>query len=293
MRSFDTITSLRASLRAWREDGKSVGFVPTMGALHDGHLSLIRRAKSECDVVVTSVFVNPTQFGPGEDFAKYPRDQAHDSRLAQTAGVDAIFMPPVEVMYPEGAQTFVDVTQVSQRWEGEKRPGHFRGAATVCTKLFNIVNPDRAYFGMKDYQQLKVIQRMVHDLMLPLTIVPCPIVREKDGLALSSRNVYLSPEDRHVATVLHHALDATVQAYRGGEHSTAALQGLLQSSISAEPRATIDYAVVVDADTLEPVPTADQPTVALVAVRFGSTRLIDNALLEEPVPRNGNMHQQA
>lgn len=286
MRTFQQITALRAYLRAAREDNKRIGFVPTMGAFHEGHLTLMRRARADCDVVVVSVFVNPTQFGPGEDFSRYPRDLARDSRLAQQADVDALFTPDVETIYPAGAQTFVEVPGLAARWEGESRPGHFRGVATVCAKLFQIVQPDRAYFGQKDYQQLKVIERMVADLFLPLTVVPVPIVREEDGLAMSSRNVYLSAAERRAAPVLYRALSRAQAAFASGERSGAALRAILTASLAAEPLVSPDYAAIADAETLEPLTTVEDRAVALLAARIGSTRLIDNALLGFPAEKN-------
>lgn len=279
MRTFDQVSGLRAYLRAAREDGKKVGFVPTMGALHEGHLALMRRAQGDCDVVVVSIFVNPTQFSPGEDYERYPRDLQRDSRLAQQVGVDALFTPSVEEMYPPGGQTVVEVPELAKRWEGEFRPGHFRGVATVCTKLFNIVQPDRAYFGQKDYQQLKVIERLVADLHLPLTIVPVATVRDQDGLALSSRNSYLSAEERQAATVLHRALEKVEALFNAGERSGRILQEVLLETLAQEPRAVIDYAAVADAETLEPLEKVEYRAVALLAVRIGTTRLIDNTLL--------------
>jgi pantoate--beta-alanine ligase len=279
MRTFDQVTALRAYLRAAREDGKVVGFVPTMGALHEGHLTLMRRARGDCDVVVSSVFVNPTQFAAGEDFDKYPRDIQKDSVLAQKAGVDALFAPPVEELYPTGSQTLVDVPDLAAKWEGAIRPGHFRGVATVCAKLFQIVQPNRVYFGQKDYQQLRIIERMVADLHVPLTVVSVPTVRAEDGLALSSRNVYLSEEERKASTVLSRALNAVSQEFQAGQRSGTLLAKTLTDLIQAEPLAILDYAVVVDADTLEPVHNIEKRAAALVAARFGKTRLIDNALL--------------
>jgi pantoate--beta-alanine ligase len=279
MRTFDQITSLRAYLRAAREDGKSVGFVPTMGALHEGHLTLMRKARSECDVVVASIFVNPTQFAPGEDFEKYPRDLRKDSVLSQKAGVDALFVPAPDQIYPPGGSTVVEVPDVTRRWEAEVRPDHFRGVATVCAKLFNIVQPGRAYFGQKDYQQLKVIERMVADLHFEIKIVAVPTVREPDGLALSSRNVYLSPEERTAATLLSAALNAARQAYEAGEREPAQLESIMRGVVADAPPVNLEYAAVADIETLEPLPQVDDRAVLLVAARVGQTRLIDNAML--------------
>ncbi|HXG24848.1 MAG TPA: pantoate--beta-alanine ligase [Chthonomonadales bacterium] len=293
MRTFDQVSGLRAYLHAVREDGKKVGFVPTMGALHEGHLALMRRARDDCDVVVVSIFVNPTQFGPGEDYERYPRDLPRDSRLAQQVGVDALFTPSVEEMYPPGGQTVVEVPELAKRWEGEFRPGHFRGVATVCAKLFNIVQPDCAYFGQKDYQQLKVIERLVTDLHLPLTIVPVATVRDPDGLALSSRNSYLSPVERQAATVLHRALEKVEALFNAGERSGRILQEVLLETLAQEPMAVIDYAAVADAETLEPLEKIEHRAVALLAVRIGTTRLIDNTLLGTTHNRHENSSLRA
>jgi len=283
MRTFHQITALRAYLRAARKDDKRIGFVPTMGAFHEGHLTLMRRARADCDIVVVSVFVNPTQFGPGEDFERYPRDLARDSRLAQQVGVDALFTPTVEEIYPAGAQMVVEVPVLAARWEGEARPGHFRGVATVCAKLFQIVQPDRAYFGQKDYQQLKVVERLVADLHIPLTVVPVPTVREEDGLAMSSRNAYLSAEERRAATVLHRALTRAESLFESGERSGKVLRAALTETLTSEPLAKPDYAAIADAETLEPLETVEDRAVALLAVRIGATRLIDNLLLGAPL----------
>jgi pantoate--beta-alanine ligase len=287
MRTFEQVSGLRAYLHAAREDGKKIGFVPTMGALHAGHLALMRRARGDCDVVVVSIFVNPTQFGPGEDYERYPRDLQHDSRLAQQVGVDALFTPSVEEMYLPGGQTVVEVPELAKRWEGEFRPGHFRGVATVCTKLFNIVQPDRAYFGQKDYQQLKVIERLVSDLHLPLAIVPVATVRDTDGLALSSRNSYLSAEERQAARVLYRTLEKVEALFYAGERSGRILREVMAETLAQEPKAVVDYAAIADTETLEPLEKIEQRAVALLAVRIGNTRLIDNALLGATLNRHG------
>lgn len=287
MRTFQQITTLRAFVRAAREDGKMVGLVPTMGALHEGHLSLMRRAHGDCDITVASIFVNPTQFRQGEDYDAYPRDLSRDSKLAQEAGVDALFAPSVEVIYPEGSRTFVEVPSSAALWEGERRPGHFRGVATICTMLFNIVQPNRVYFGEKDYQQLKLIERLVADLHLPVTVIPMPTVREPDGLAMSSRNVNLSVEERKAAVVLSRALDAAEQYYQEGERRAQALETAMRAMLATQPAAEVEYAVVVDAETLEPMEMLESRAVALLAVRFGKTRLIDNRLLPAATGRNG------
>lgn len=278
MRMFDSVASMRTAIRAARQEGHTIGFVPTMGALHDGHLSLARRARTECDFVVMSVFVNPTQFGPGEDFARYPRQLNRDSAMAQKVGVHAVFAPPPDAMYPAGAQTVVSVPGVSARWEGAARPTHFAGVATVCAKLFSIVEPDRVYMGLKDLQQVRVLQRMATDLILPLKIIPCETVREPDGLAMSSRNAYLSEVERTGARVLYQALAACEHEFRAGERSVSALEAVLQRVLAGEPLARPDYATVVDAVTLEPIDTVEAQAAAIVAVRVGATRLIDNLL---------------
>lgn len=275
-----TVSEVRRAVAAARREGKSVGFVPTMGALHEGHLALIRRACQDCGFVGVSIFVNPTQFGPSEDFARYPRTLEADSQMCREAGVDIIFAPDAEEMYPEGFATWVEVGGVTEMLEGEFRPGHFRGVATVCLKLFNIFQPDRAYFGQKDYQQLQVIRKMVRDLNLPLEIVPVETVREPDGLALSSRNRYLSAEERRAALVLSKSLAEARSAFDSGERNAAAIQSVVRSVLDSEPLAQTDYAVVVDAETLLPIDRIDKPAAVLLAVRIGSTRLIDNAVFD-------------
>jgi pantoate--beta-alanine ligase len=256
-----------------------------MGALHEGHLSLVRRARSESDRLVVSVFVNPTQFGRGEDFDRYPRDYNGDYELLREAGCDAIFTPGVEEMYGEGRadlssgeQTFVDAGNLGGMWEGAERPGHFRGVATVVTMLFHAVAPHRAYFGEKDYQQLKVIQKLVHDLLFDVEIVPCPTVRERDGLAMSSRNAYLSPEERKAATVLPQALDAAIRLAKQGERDAERLVQRIREVCDAEPLVSLRYAAVVDAETLSSLKSlGDRPARALIAAHVGPTHLIDNA----------------
>lgn len=294
MRTFHTIRELRAHLRAAREEGLTIGFVPTMGALHEGHLALIRRAETECDRTVVSIFVNPTQFGPHEDYQRYPRDLGRDSSLCQQEGVEALFVPSVEEMYPPvtGAPpasclTFVHVRGLTDRFEGAARPGHFDGVATVCAKLFNIVQPHRAYFGQKDYQQLLVVERMVADLNLPVTIVPVPTVRDSDGLALSSRNGYLTPEERRRALVLPTALQEAARLYDAGERHAAALREAMRAALQREPEVAVDYADVADPTTLEPLETVTTGAVALAAIRVGSTRLIDNMLLGVGLNQHG------
>jgi pantoate--beta-alanine ligase len=268
-------------VRSWRgERAGTVGLVPTMGALHAGHVSLVEAAGRENDRVLVSVFVNPTQFGPREDYARYPRDLERDEALLERAGADAVFAPGVEVMYPPGAETTIDVGSVAAPLEGEQRPGHFRGVATVVLKLLAIATPDRAYFGEKDAQQLAVVRRLVADLDVPVGIRACPIVREPDGLALSSRNAYLSPAERRAATVLFRALRAAEEAWRQGERRADALREAMKSTLQGEPLARVDYAAVADPASFREVDVADRPVRLLLAVYVGETRLIDNLLLE-------------
>lgn len=272
------ILSNPIDLRSWRRSaGRSLGFVPTMGYLHEGHLSLVRRAKAENEIVAASIFVNPAQFGPHEDFERYPRDEPRDLALLEEAGVDAVYLPSPSTMYPVGYQTYVTVEEVSRRLEGESRPGHFRGVATVVLKLFNAAEPTRAYFGRKDAQQLRVLQRMVRDLDLPVDIVPCKIVREPDGLAMSSRNVYLSPEDRAAAPVLYQALTRARKRFQEGELDADRLRQLVSDPIAAEPRAHIEYISLADDASLEEITgKVLEPALLSLVVRFGSTRLLDN-----------------
>ena len=278
MRTFTTI----AGFREWRRaPGGTLGLVPTMGALHAGHLSLVAAARRENERVAATIFVNPTQFGPAEDLARYPRDLGRDQALLEEAGCDALLAPGVDEIYPAGSETTVDVGSVARPLEGERRPGHFRGVATVVLKLLQIAAPDRAYFGEKDAQQLAVIRRLVEDLHLPVQIRGCPIVREPDGLAMSSRNAYLAPEDRRAATVLFRALEAAEALWGEGERRGDALRRAMEGVIAAEPRASLDYAAVADARTFQPLHTvADGPARLLLAVFFGDTRLIDNRLLQ-------------
>ena len=279
MQIIETIAAFRA---ARAELKGSVGLVPTMGYLHDGHIALVRQARAENDHVVVSIFVNPTQFGPNEDFASYPRDPEHDLAVLREANTALVFTPTVAEMYPPGFQTYVEVTGVSQGLEGERRPGHFRGVATVVAKLFNIVQPDRAYFGQKDAQQAAVIRRMVADLAMPLEIVVAPIVRAPDGLALSSRNSYLTPEQRLVAPVLYRALTAAKARYEAGERSPDVLRTTVQEILAAEPLAQIDYVSAADAETLEELhASTDRPILLSLAVQIGKPRLLDNVILGE------------
>ncbi len=265
-----------------REQDRTIGLVPTMGALHDGHLSLVREARRMCDVVVVSVFVNPTQFGPGEDYEKYPRDLTKDTALLTDYNVDYIFAPTVEEIYPKGFSTYVTVEGLSDQLEGSSRPGHFRGVATVVTILLNTIRPDFAFFGQKDAQQALVIKRLVKDLAFDTEIVVLPTVREDSGLAISSRNLYLSEEELEAATVLHRALTQAKDAYKVGERSAGRLAGLIRTTIEAEPRARLDYVTVSDAETLEKLDKLDErPILIAVAVYIGKTRLIDNTILNK------------
>jgi pantoate--beta-alanine ligase len=263
-----------------REQDRTIGLVPTMGALHEGHLSLVREARRMCDVVVVSVFVNPTQFGPSEDFDKYPRNLTKDTALLTDYNVDYIFAPPVEEIYPKGFSSFVNVEGLSEQLEGASRPGHFRGVATVVTILFNIVRPDFAYFGQKDAQQATVIKRLVRDLAFETEIIVLPTVREDSGLAISSRNLYLSSEEQEAAAVIHQALAKAKAAYKEGERSAGRLAEIVRTTIEAEPSARLDYVSISDAETLEKLDKLDERTILIaVAVYIGKTRLIDNTVL--------------
>ena len=274
------IVTTLAELRSARLllDGR-VGFVPTMGYLHEGHVSLARRAREECDHVVVSIFVNPTQFGPSEDLSKYPRDLDRDLRLLEPVGVDLVWTPTPEIMYPPGYATWVEVEGLTRPLEGASRPGHFRGVTTVVSKLFNAVQPTKAYFGQKDAQQAAVIRKMTRDLNFPIEIVVCPTVREADGLAMSSRNSYLSPEERKAATVLFRSLSAARSAYERGERSAESLRKIMSETIAAEPLAKMQYVSVADYDTLEELETVTGKTLLSMAVFVGKTRLIDNFVL--------------
>jgi len=257
----------------------SVGFVPTMGYLHQGHLALVRQARAENSVVVVSIFVNPTQFGPTEDFKTYPRDTERDLDMLQKEKTDVVFMPSVEEMYPDRFSSWVDVQKVTDRLEGCHRPGHFKGVATVVAKLFNIVEPIRAYFGQKDAQQALVIKKMVADLNMNLEVIVAPTVRESDGLAMSSRNVYLNPQERQAATVLFKALTLAQNLLKKGERNAETVRQQMASLISLEPLAKIEYVSIANADTLEELSKIERPALASLAVRFSKTRLIDNIIL--------------
>ncbi len=273
-----TIAGFRAALDAARAEGKVVGFVPTMGYLHDGHASLMRAAAESCDLVAASIFVNPLQFAPTEDLSSYPRDLERDTEIAVDAGVTHLFTPSVDEMYPFGpVLTTVSVAEVSAPWEGATRPTHFAGVATVVAKLFSIVGPCRAFFGEKDFQQLAVIRRMVADLSIPVDVVGCPIVREPDGLAMSSRNTYLEGADREAAIVLRRALDAGLEAIGAGGRDPEAVMTAMAAVVDAEPLATLDYVAAVDAATLQVPPSLEGEVRLLVAAQVGRPRLIDNA----------------
>jgi pantoate--beta-alanine ligase len=275
----DTIAGMRAQVAGARREGQTVGFVPTMGYLHEGHLTLIRRAREESGLVVVSIFVNPTQFGPGEDFEAYPRDLERDAALAEGAGTDVLFYPPVREMYPDGYATYVTVEGMTAKLCGASRPTHFRGVTTVVAKLFHIVEPDLAFFGEKDHQQLLVIKRMVTDLNLKVTVVGVPTVREPDGLAMSSRNVYLNGSQRAAAVVLSRSLAAAREAFAAGERDPAGLAALVRRMIEAEPLAAVDYVEIYSWPDLADIGRLDRPVLLAVAVRFGRTRLIDNTVL--------------
>jgi pantoate--beta-alanine ligase len=276
MRTVITLTDLGAARSSL---AGTVGLVPTMGYLHDGHLSLVRKAREECDHVIVSIFVNPTQFGPKEDLSRYPRDLDRDLSLIEPLGTDLVWIPTTEIMYPPHYQTWVEVEAITRPLEGAMRPGHFRGVTTVVAKLFNAVQPHRAYFGQKDAQQAAVIRQMTRDLSYPIEVVICPIVREPDGLAMSSRNVYLDPEQRKAATVLYHSLSAAKEAYEKGERDAEKLTGRMKEVLAGEPRAQVQYVSCADYDTLEELDTVRGKALLSMAVFVGKTRLIDNFVL--------------
>ena len=278
MRVATTVAEMRALRRGMSGD---VGFVPTMGYLHEGHLSLVRAAREANAHTIVSIFVNPAQFGPGEDFERYPRDTERDLSLLRDERVDVVFIPPVEELYPEGASTFVEVEGTTDVLEGAHRPGHFRGVTTVVATLFNIVQPTRAYFGRKDAQQLALVRKMMRDLRRDIEIVGLPIVREPDGLAMSSRNAYLSPEERTAALVLSRALNKAGELFAAGERDAEALRRAMRELIGAEPLARVDYVSVADPETLRELDRVESSALASLAVRIGRTRLIDNVTLGE------------
>lgn len=274
-----TITEARAAGRDVRARGKRLGLVPTMGALHEGHLSLVRAARAQCDAVAISIFVNPTQFGPTEDLSKYPRQFDHDRQLLEKERVELLFAPPVEEIYPSGEITWVWVEGLSEKLDGRSRPGHFRGVTTIVAKLFHILEPEAAFFGQKDAAQLAVIRRMAHDLNFPVEIVACPIMREPDGLAMSSRNAYLSRDERVRALVLRGSLQQALEKFQAGERTASTLINAAKEVFAREPQVVLDYFEIVDPDTLEPVERISQKTLVAVAARVGPTRLIDNVVL--------------
>jgi pantoate--beta-alanine ligase len=280
MKIFETIDEMRRECRSARRRGLRVGFVPTMGALHEGHLSLVRAARESCQFVTASIFVNPTQFGPSEDLARYPRSFERDCAVLENGKVDLVFAPSVEELYPEGAVSWVTVEGLSDKLDGRSRPGHFRGVATVVAKLFHIVEPDAAFFGQKDAAQVAIIRKMVRDLNFAVELVACPIVREADGLAMSSRNVYLNPEERRRALGLHRGLSRVKEVWDSGEHESGKLLEAGREEIAAESGVWLDYFEIVDADSLEPVKSAGSGALVAVAAWVGSTRLIDNLILE-------------
>jgi pantoate--beta-alanine ligase len=280
MKLINTIDEMRAFQKATRQSGKPLALIPTMGALHEGHLSLVRAAREKSDVVAVSIFVNPTQFGPNEDFGKYPRTLESDSALLERQYVDVIFAPSVDDVYLPGAVTWVTVEGMSDRLCGKSRPGHFRGVTTVVSKLFHIIEPDAAFFGQKDAAQVAIIRRMVRDLNMPVSIEICPIIRESNGLALSSRNAYLNPEERKSALSLHRSLLRAQTLFEGGERNSANLIAAGKQEFSREPKARLDYLEIVDPDSLEPVTTISKCTLIAVAAYVGNTRLIDNIIVD-------------
>jgi pantoate--beta-alanine ligase len=279
MKICTTVEEMRAACRAARRAGKRLGFVPTMGALHEGHLSLVRAACASCDFVAASIFVNPTQFGPNEDLAKYPRTFERDRELLEKEGIELLFAPSVEEMYPPGAMTWVTVEELSGKLDGRSRPGHFRGVTTVVAKLFHIIEPDGAFFGQKDAAQVAIVRRMVRDLHLPVEIVACPIVRETDGLAMSSRNAYLDPRQHQQALVLSRSLKRVKNLADAGERRSAKLIAAAREEFAAEASVRLDYFEIVNADTLDPAENVSNGVLVAVAAFVGATRLIDNILL--------------
>jgi pantoate--beta-alanine ligase len=275
----ETIEQMRSACQAAKLGGKRLGFVPTMGALHEGHLSLVRTAKTQCDMVAASIFVNPTQFGPTEDFSKYPRSFERDRGLLENEGVELLFVPSVEEMYPEGSVTFVSVEGLSERLCGKSRPGHFRGVTTIVSKLFHITQPDLAFFGQKDAAQVAIIRRMVRDFNLGVEIVVCPIVREADGLAMSSRNAYLNPQERKSALVLSRSLAQVKKLFEQGERRTSKLGAAGRQIFAEEPSVRLDYFEIVNPETLEALEHVTDSALVAVAAFVGDTRLIDNIVL--------------
>ena len=285
MEIINRIPRMRSVARKLREKRQKIGFVPTMGALHEGHMSLIRRARAMCDIVVVSIFVNPIQFGRGEDFDAYPRDLARDAELVSTRGVDYLFAPNIDEVYPEDFSTYVIVEELGEKLCGLTRPSHFRGVTTVVMKLLNVIQPDFAFFGQKDAQQSIIIKRMSRDLCLDTEIVICPIVRESDGIAMSSRNTYLTSEQREAAVILSRSLEKAKELYAEGERESNKIIGAVRQFIESEPRARIDYVAVVDTERLDPIPLLEENKQALVAlaVNFGNVRLIDNFIINSNI----------
>lgn len=283
MKIFNNVREMQSFSDEARAKGKRIGFVPTMGFLHEGHLSLVRASKQDCDLTVASIYVNPTQFGPAEDFERYPRDVARDQELLERAGNQVLFYPHDDAMYPYGFQTEVRVTRVTEHLCGASRPWHFPGVALIVAKLFNMVKPHRAYFGQKDLQQTRVIRRMAEDLNFDVEVVVCPIVRETDGLAMSSRNAYLSDEERNQSMVLSQALKQANRLYQSGVRDAAVLKDAMRSIIDRASIARVDYCEIVDGETLEPAVRVGPGGAAALAVFFGKTRLIDNHILGEPL----------
>jgi pantoate--beta-alanine ligase len=281
MLELNTIPDLRAWTTMQRRAGRRIGLVPTMGYLHEGHLALVDQARRQAEAVILSIFVNPLQFGPGEDLARYPRDLARDRGLAQSRGVDALFLPAVDAMYPPGSEVRVTPGPTGDRWEGAARPGHFTGVLTVVAKLFHLVQPDLACFGQKDIQQLTLIRRMIQDLDWPVELAAVPTVREADGLALSSRNAYLDPADRRRAVILSRALLAAHGAFAKGERRADLLEARMRDQLNTEPGVRVEYIAIVEPDGLVPVTAVDGRTIVAIAARVGSTRLIDNINLAQ------------
>jgi len=290
MKTIRTAHAMTTWSERLRREGVTIGFVPTMGALHDGHRSLIRVARLRCDALVVSIFVNPTQFGPAEDLSAYPRPIARDRALCREEGVDVCFEPTAQVMYPEGFQTIVTMPALASRWEGEARPHHFAGVATVVTKLLGIVRPHLALFGQKDYQQAALVRQLVNDLNLGVTILVRPTVRERDGLAMSSRNAYLSPDERRIAPLLFQALQAGRQMILDGMDDVATIERNMRQTMKQAPAAHVEYLAVCDPDSLEPLSVVTARTVLLGAVRIGSIRLIDNLLANMPGGKSRATH---
>jgi len=281
MRIIKNIKEMQATSMGLLREGKTIGFVPTMGALHEGHLSLVRAAKKDNDIVVVSIFVNPLQFGPREDFERYPRDLEGDSEKLREEGVDILFFPDMREMYPSDFRTYVEVQGLSEKLCGAFRPGHFRGVATVVTKLFNIVKPSRAYFGAKDYQQTVIIKRLVNDLNMDIEVIVCPTVREPDGLAMSSRNLYLNPEERRAALVIYRTLQEVAGLIKKGEKNPEVLKMHALNALGSEPLvSSIDYAGIYDPESLEEVSEIKGRVLIAIALRIGQTRLIDNIMVE-------------